>query len=326
MTDRRPIVARAGTNMDGASAHNRRVVVDALRINGALSRAELARSTLLTRQTTSNIVDALEAAGLVVPEAAVKLKRGQPAVPYKLVPDGAYAIGLHIDRRYLRAVAVNLLCEPLVQIGCELPDEGPYRGIPVALDLIERVRRELRRQSKEADIRTVGLGVAMPGPFGITRAVQHQEAMAQWHAQPLAKIFTDSIGLPVRIFNDAAAATLAEKLGGVAHGIENFVYVFLAYGIGAGVVLNGELYEGARGNAGEIGEMVLSLSADGRSRRTLEDEASLASLAAFLDAADLVGALRSSIWSNGPSTPADPRIARMARREWHPSCVTPFRW
>src|SRR5437764_1020878 len=128
--------------MGGASAHNRRVIVDALRINGALSRAELARSTLLTRQTTSNIVDELE--------------------------------------------------------------------------------------------------------------------VAEWHAYPLAEMFSKATGLSVRIFNDAAAATIAEKLGGVAHGIENFIYIFLAYGIGAGVVLNGELYEGARGNVGEIGEMILN--------------------------------------------------------------------
>ena len=284
MGEERQIISRAGTNMDGASAHNRRVVVDALRLNGALSRADLARCTLLTRQTTSNIVDDLEAAGLVRAEAAVKLKRGQPAVPYKLVPDGAFAIGLHIDKRYLRAVAVNLLCEPLIQIGCELPDEGPYRGVPVALDLIEKVRSDLRHFSREADQRTVGLGIAMPGPFGVKRQSQHQAAIAQWHTYPLPKMFAEATGLSVRILNDAAAAALAEKLGGVAQGIENFVHIFLAYGVGAGVVLNGELFEGARGNVGEIGEMVLSLGPDGKTGKTLEEEASLASLAAYLGA------------------------------------------
>lgn len=280
--DQRRIVSRAGTNLGSASAHNRRVIIDALRLNGALSRAELARSTLLTRQTTSNIMDELEAAGLVEAEAAVKLARGQPAVPYRLLPHGAFAIGLHIDRRYLRAVAVNLLCEPLVMIGCELPDEGPYKGTPIALDLIERVRRELAHIHSDAEIRTVGLGVAMPGPFGIHRQSPHQGAVAEWHAYPLADMFSKATGLSVRIFNDAAAATIAEKLNGVAHGIENFVCIFLAYGIGAGVVLNGELLEGARGNIGEIGEMLLSLDPDGNGARSFEEEASMASLAASL--------------------------------------------
>lgn len=275
----RLIVSRAGTNLVGGSAHNRRVILDALRTNGTLSRADLARSTLLTRQTTSNIMDELEAAGLVQAEPAVKLKRGQPAVPYRLVPTGAFAIGLHIDKRYLRAVAVDLLCRPLLKLGAELPDEGPYKGMPVALDLVARLQRDLQRAHPEAARRIVGLGVAMPGPFGVRRRVQHQGEVAHWHDFPLARTLAEATGLTVRVFNDAAAATLAEKLGGVAHGIDNFVYVFLAHGIGAGVVAGGELLEGTRGNLGEIGEMIL-----GDDGRSLEDQASLASLLVHLGA------------------------------------------
>jgi predicted NBD/HSP70 family sugar kinase len=311
----RQIVSRAGSNLGGASAHNRRVILDALRTNGALSRADLARSTLLTRQTTSNIIDELEAAGLVKAEAAVKLKRGQPAVPYRLVSTGAFAIGLHIDKRYLRAVAVDLLCRPLVKMGAELPDEGPYKGLPIALDLIARIRRELNAIHPDAERRTVGLGVAMPGPFGVKRAQQHQGEAALWHSFPLAQTLGQATGLAVRVFNDAAAATLAEKLGGVAHGIENFVYVFLAHGIGAGVVIHGELLEGARGNVGEIGEMILD-AADGGGR-SLEQEASLASLTAFLDAPgasspETFGLIERAIEARDPRI--DAWVARVAPR------------
>ena len=315
MSPTRQIVSRAGSNLGGASAHNRRVILDALRTNGALSRADLARSTLLTRQTTSNIIDELEAAGLVKAEAAVKLKRGQPAVPYRLVSTGAFAIGLHIDKRYLRAVAVDLLCRPLVKMGAELPDEGPYKGLPIALDLIARIRRELNAIHPDAERRTVGLGVAMPGPFGVKRAQQHQGEAALWHSFPLAQTLGQATGLAVRVFNDAAAATLAEKLGGVAHGIENFVYVFLAHGIGAGVVVHGELLEGARGNVGEIGEMILD-AADGGGR-SLEQEASLASLTAFLDAPgasspETFGLIERAIEARDPRI--DAWVARVAPR------------
>lgn len=275
----------AGTNLGAASSHNRRVIIGALRRNGAMSRAELARSTLLTRQTMSNIMDELEAAGLVEAEAAVKLGRGQPAVPYRLVPSGAFAIGLHIDRRYLRAVAVDLLCRPVVRIGCELPDEGPYKGAPIALDLIAKVQRELGQRHPEADGRIVGLGVAMPGPFGVEEPGRHQGPAAQWHSYPLRRVLGEASGLSVRIFNDAAAATLAEKLTGVGHNIDNFVYVFLAHGVGAGIVMKGELVEGARGNMGEIGEMIMSLS-QADAGLTLERETSLTALAGFLGAAN----------------------------------------
>jgi len=275
----------AGTNLGAASAHNRRVIIGALRRNGPMSRAELARSTLLTRQTMSNIMDELESAGLVEAEAAVKLNRGHPAVPYRLVPNGAFAIGLHIDRRYLRAIAVDLLCRPLVRVGCELPEATPHKGIPIALDLIARVRRQLDHTHANADSRTVGLGVALPGPFGVAEPGRHQGLAALWHSHPLHRVLTQSTGLKVRIFNDAAAATLAEKLSGHGHGIDNFVYLFLAHGIGAGIVMNGELIEGPRGNFAEVGEMVMSL-AQSDPGPTLEQEASLASLAALLGAAD----------------------------------------
>ncbi len=275
----------AGTNLGAASSHNRRIIIGALRRNGAMSRAELARSTLLTRQTMSNIMDELEAAGLVEAEPAVKLARGQPAVPYRLVPAGAFAIGLHIDRRYLRAVAVDLLCRPVVRMGTELPDEGPYKGAPIALDLIARVQRELRQKHPAADARTVGLGVAMPGPFGVEEPGRHQGPAAQWHSYPLQQMLADSSHMSVRLFNDAAAATLAEKLTGRGHNIDNFVYIFLAHGVGAGVVINGELIEGARGNMGEVGEMVMSLTRN-TAGQTLEGETSLTALAGFLGASN----------------------------------------
>jgi predicted NBD/HSP70 family sugar kinase len=259
------------------------VIIGALRRNGAMSRAELARATLLTRQTMSNIIDELEEAGLVEAEAAVKAGRGQPAIPYRLVANGAFAIGLHIDRRYLRAVAVDLLCRPLVRIGCELPDEGPYKGAPIALDLIARVRRELRQRHRGADARIAGLGVAMPGPFGVEEPGRHQGPAAQWHSYPTQRMLTEATGLSVRIFNDAAAATLAEKLTGVGHDINNFVYVFLAHGVGAGIVINGELVGGARGNVAEVGEMVMSLT-ETEAGPTLEREISLTALAGFLGA------------------------------------------
>ena len=72
MNEMRPIRAKSGTNQEGTSAHNRRVMIDALRLNGQLSRADLARATRLTKQTVSNIIEDLERDGLVVSLTAVR--------------------------------------------------------------------------------------------------------------------------------------------------------------------------------------------------------------------------------------------------------------
>ena len=120
MNDVRPIRAKSGTNQEGTSAHNRRVIIDALRVNGSLSRADLARATKLTKQTVSNIIEELEGDGLVVSLDAVRQGRGQPSTPYRLVAEGAFAIGLHIDRHLTRAVAVDLLGNVLVRAEASL--------------------------------------------------------------------------------------------------------------------------------------------------------------------------------------------------------------
>jgi predicted NBD/HSP70 family sugar kinase len=310
----RPIQARAGTNLGGASAHNRRVVIDALRLNGALSRAEIARSTHLTPQAASNIVHELQKAGLVEAGHAVKLARGQPAIPYRVVPNGALAIGLHIDRHYARCVAVNLVGEALIREGRPLPAGGPQTGVPVILDLLERTQAQIDDISDEATTRVVGLGVAMPGPFGVVRDETDEWMMAAWQAYPLVETVTKATGLKVRLVNDATASAIAERLKGVAHGLSDLVFIFLGYGLGAGIVIDGDVYEGAHGNAGEVGEILMRLpgpaaAAPGSASipTPVEHDASLASLARALDVPagepDMFDAIEAALAAE------DPRLA-----------------
>ncbi|OBZ92273.1 ROK family transcriptional regulator [Pararhizobium polonicum] len=284
MNEMRPIRAKSGTNQEGTSAHNRRVMIDALRLNGQLSRADLARATKLTKQTVSNIIEDLEQDGLVVSLAAVRNGRGQPSTPYRLVPDGAFAIGLQIDRHVTRAIAVDLVGTVLVRAQANLPPGGPAHGAKVILDLIEHTRTELAGIADQAEKRLVGLGVAMPGPFGL--AIDHDDPwmMAAWQNFPLLETLAAGTGLEVALQNDASACATAERMVGAAHGIDHAVCLYIGYGIGAGLILNGELYAGGNGNAGEIGMVLLPPSARRPAQASLEHRASLASLYQHLGA------------------------------------------
>ncbi len=177
MNDVRPIRAKSGSNHEGTSAHNRRVMIDALRFNGALSRAELARATQLTKQAVSNIIEELERDGFVASLEAVRNGRGQPSRPYRLVPERAFAIGLQIDRYVTRALIVDLVGNAMVRAEANLPSGDPAEGVGVILDLIRRVRAELAARSARSEERIVGLGVAMPGPFGLGAFGGNQWAM-----------------------------------------------------------------------------------------------------------------------------------------------------
>ncbi|OCJ02430.1 sugar kinase [Rhizobium sp. AC27/96] len=275
MNDIRPIRATSGTNHEGTSAHNRRVIIDALRLNGALSRADLARATRLTKQTVSNIMEELENDGLVTSRETVRRGRGQPSTPYGLVPEGAFAIGLQIDRHITRAIAVDLVGNVLIRKEANLPAGGPVTGTPVVLQLVQEIRTELKLLAAQAEKRLVGLGVAMPGPFGTDQdEAENPWMMGPWQRFPLLETLSAGTGLNVTLQNDAAACATAERMVGAAHGLDHAVCLYVGYGIGAGLILGGELYSGARGNAGEIGMALLSVSG----RRTVEHNASLASL------------------------------------------------
>ncbi len=276
MNDSRPIRAKSGSNQEGTSAHNRRVMIDALRFNGALSRADLARATQLTKQAVSNIIEELERDGFVVSLEAVRNGRGQPSRPYRLVPERAFAIGLQIDRHVTRALIVDLVGNVPVRAEANLPSDDPARGVGIVLDLIGEVRGRLAALSAQSETRIVGLGVAMPGPFGLEGFGDNQWMMPAWQKFPLLETLAAGTGLSVGLQNDAAACATAERLAGAAHGVDHAVCLYVGYGIGAGLILNGESYRGGNGNAGEVGMALLSPT--GRNRTPLEHRASLASL------------------------------------------------
>ncbi|WP_217572153.1 ROK family transcriptional regulator [Mesorhizobium sp. GbtcB19] len=275
MHDINPIRAKSGTNQEGTSAHNRRVMIEALRLNGALSRADLARATQLTKQAVSNIIEDLEQDGLVVALEAVRKGRGQPFTPYRLVPEGAFAIGLQIDRHLARVVVVDLVGSVMARAEANLPLDEPSPGVQTILGLVADVRRELAGISAQSERRLVGLGIAMPGPFGLKEA-DDKWMMPAWQQFPLLETLAAGTGLNVGLQNDAAACATAERIVGAAHGVDHAVCLYVGYGIAAGLILNGELYNGGNGNAGEIGRALLSPAGAGST--PLEHRASLASL------------------------------------------------
>ena len=279
-----------GTNSEGVNAHNRRAILHAIRVSGMMSRADLARATRLTKQTVSNIVEELEREGMVVARDTVREGRGKPATPYALAAEGAYAVGLHLDRHMAWAVVVDLRGRVLLHRSAVLRAGDPEGGIAVLADLIAATRAEAIAAHPGLGARLVGLGLAMPGPFGTARGPDETQAtlaqddedfsMARWQHFPLVARLEQATGLEVTLQNDAAAAAAAELLSGRLHGMRNAVCIYLGYGLGAGIVVNGELYTGRDGNAGEVGMIP---APPGAPRMPVEHYASLSALCRALD-------------------------------------------
>lgn len=247
---------RAGANLEGASAHNRRVVFDLLRLSGPLSRAELARRTGLSSQTVSNIIEDFAAAGLVETGDRVAGRRGQPPTPYRIRPGGGYAIGLHLDHHEVRGVVSDLSGTPLRRAKRWLHAGDAATREATLAELVDELGRDLAAIDATAPDRLLGIGLAMPGPFG-TPLPSVAGRPAAWieSANDYVADLTARTGLVVTLENDARMAAIGERMVGAARGLDNFVQLFIGQGLGAAIVIEGEVIRGAARNAGEIGTL-----------------------------------------------------------------------
>ena len=245
----------SGTNIEHTRSFNRRVVLDAVRRHGPISRAEIARLTSLTAQTVSNIALDLQQGGLIRSEGRRRTGRGQPPVEMSINPEGGYTVGLQLDHRRLAGVLVNLAGEVRERSDIEVGRAGPDIALPLMSKMVDTL---LRRAGLEPD-RVLGTGVVMPGPFDVDSLTSvGPTTLPGWRGVDPAALLSRTIGLPVLVENDATAAALGESLYGAARHLRTFFYLYIGVGLGGGLIIDGQPYRGAWGNAGEFGHIVVA--------------------------------------------------------------------
>ena len=240
-------VARPG------SGSARSAVLVSLRDRGPATRAELARRTGLAPPTITAAVRRLLEAGVVLdagPSQREVGRAGPPGTRVALDGDLAWVLGAEVGFRTLRVV----VCDATGQVrgqGLERlgRDHSADDGLPVLRGLAARVLD----QAGGSAGRVVSAGVAVRGPVSSARQqVSQSGELAGWSgltAQDVAEV----LGVPVRLENDANVAALGEHVFGAARGVDTSLTVKFHSGIGAGLIIHGRLFTGARGGAGEIG-------------------------------------------------------------------------
>lgn len=250
-----------GSSQGGLRQYNERVVLQAIRLHGALPAAELARLTHLTAQTISLITKRLLDDDLLVKGAPVRGKVGQPSVPLSLNPDGAYAIGVKVGRRSLDVLLVDFVgaVRERWSLDYAFPEPATVLAeIGARLREIEAVLGPQRRQ------RLQGVGIAAPlsmGGWQSLLGVDPADA-ARWDALDLREEVARLTPLPVELLKDTAAACVAELVAGRGRSVKSFLYVFVDTFIGGGLVIDSHLRAGLHGNAGAIGSMPLGLAGE----------------------------------------------------------------
>ncbi|MEV4329572.1 ROK family transcriptional regulator [Streptomyces sp. NPDC049597] len=247
----------AGVNLPALRSHNAALVLDLLRTAGeaGISRIELAEGTGLTPQAVSKIVGRLREEGLAAEAGRRASTGGKPRTVLRLLPAAGHAVGLHLDRDELTAVLLDLS-------GARVATRTSPLDLGAGADAVlagaaGEVRELIDGAGGRGGPRVLGVGVAMPGPLDHATGVPHRvTGFPEWDGYPLRDELAARLRLPVVLDKDTNAAALGLALRGPG---DSFAYLHLGTGLGAGLVLGGELYRGARTGAGEFGHQVVQL-------------------------------------------------------------------
>ena len=248
-----------GSNHTGMRQFNERTVLRAIRHEGAIPKADLARLTQLSSPTVSIIVNRLLDDGLLLKQERIRGKMGQPSVPLAINPHGAYSIGLQVGRRSLEVVVTDFLGQMRHQWQHTYPYPSPTEVLP---KIKEGLKLMQKRMGPDAWKRTVGIGLSAPlamHQWGDLMGKKAQKAMVDWEHIDLVHEVQAMSALPVEFAKDTTAACVAELVQGLGRDVPNFLYVYVGTFVGGGLVMDGHIVSGPRGNAGAIGSMPIGL-------------------------------------------------------------------
>ncbi len=243
-----------GSNQSGMRAWNERLLFTLMHTHGAMPKAEIARATGLSAQAVSVIIRALEQDGFLEKGTPVRGRIGQPSVPMSLAANGAYFLGLKIGRRSSEMILIDFhgTIRHRLVFRHDWPEPQAARdfALGAARELVNRLPAPERN-------RVAGLGIAQPFQlWDWSEALSvPPDMMERWRNANLCADLGAHLPYPVFMRNDASAACGAELVFGTATLPRDFVYFYIGFFIGGGVVINGALHTGDNGNSGALGSL-----------------------------------------------------------------------
>jgi N-acetylglucosamine repressor len=231
--------------------HNRILVLKTFFDNENTSRAAIARATSLTRTTVTDIVAALLDEGLVTEIGVGESQGGKSPILLSLAENSRYLVSLDLSHSEFRGAVINLRGKILATTSVPVSERGGQE----ALNLVYQILDQLMGAGYQP---LVGIGVGTPGLVNSSDGIVIKAVNLDWENLPLADLLRDRYSLPVYVLNDSQAAAMGEYHYGQGHLSEsNLVVINARHGLGAGIIIQGRLFQGDGGGAGEIGHVVV---------------------------------------------------------------------
>jgi predicted NBD/HSP70 family sugar kinase len=229
-------------------SQNRALVLNILRTDAPLSRADIARKTGLAPSVLSRLVGSLIDEGIACEVGKSAPRSGRPATLIELNRTHATSIGIKIERSKILGARVDVAGAILQREQCAIT--RPVR-VQRVLDDLNAVAEKLM------DGRLLGLGVCVSGFVEPSTGTNLYSPILEWKNVPIGDALRSAHDLPTRVENDVNVLALAERLYGAGRAFQHFICITVGEGIGAGVMIGGELYRGAFGGAGELGHITI---------------------------------------------------------------------
>ncbi len=235
---------------------NKYAVMDLIRFSpGGISRAEIARRLDLTRAAVTAIVSDLLSAGIIRESESIISHRGRPPVVLEIDPARGYVVGIDIGASHISLLVTDMTAHILEEIELVMDiQDGPK----ICLAQADRLFQDILTKAKLEINDILAIGVGVPGPIvSDAGMVLAPPIMPGWDRFPIRDTLEKKWGRPVSLNNDAELGALGEWAAGAGRGESNLAYIKVGTGIGCGLLLEGKIYRGITGSAGEIGHLTI---------------------------------------------------------------------
>ena len=238
----------------GASAvraQHSRLILNLLWEHHEISRADLARRTSLSRSTVSAIVTDLLSKGLAKEARAGVSTGGRRPIILEFQDHSSFIVGIELGATHISCVLTDLRCNGRASWSAP----APVRDEPeVALRMMTMAVRSVLEAGGVQPFQVLGVGVAVPSPVDEERPGELMPLIVpKWKGYNIATHLEESFKRPVFVDNDANLGALAELWWGAGASAKDIAYIKVATGVGAGLIINGRIFRGSGGIAGEIG-------------------------------------------------------------------------
>ncbi|HEX3053758.1 MAG TPA: ROK family transcriptional regulator [Aggregatilineaceae bacterium] len=236
---------------------NRQTLLTLLYFNEPISRLDLSQRSGLSPATVTNVVSELLHDGIIVETGVEESQGGRPRMALAMNFNRGYFIGMDLGETHIDVELFDIKLQSIAHVRHEVSESENQPAYMVSY-IVETVER-LLCQADVSQEQIIGLGIGIPGIVDRASGVSIVAPNWGWQSVPLLALLESKLHMPILLENGAKAMGLAEMWFGAGKGLSNLAVLLVGTGLGAGIILQRELYHGATNSAGEWGHTCVEL-------------------------------------------------------------------